>query len=74
MDRAKYAEALDSLLGNKPEARAMGARGCHWSAERHGFTQYVDDLETFFVRTVQSAVVTVPTPDLNFESSHANRL
>jgi glycosyltransferase involved in cell wall biosynthesis len=64
MDRAKYAEALDGLLGNKPEARAMGARGCHWGAERHSFVRYVDGLETFFVRTVQTAVAAIPAPDL----------
>lgn len=55
MDRAKYAEALDGLLGNKPQARAMGARGRHWSAERHSFGTYVDGLETFFVQTVQDS-------------------
>ena len=74
MDRARYAEALDSLLGNKPEARAMGARGRQWGAERHSFANYVDGLETFFVQTVQTPVVNAANPVLNFESSHANSL
>jgi len=66
MNRAAYAKSLDALLGNKPEARAMGARGRHWSAERHSFERYVAGLETFFAETGQ-----ILQPNLN---SHANCL
>jgi glycosyltransferase involved in cell wall biosynthesis len=69
MDRAAYAGSLDALLGNKTEARAMGERGRHWSAERHGFSRYVDGLETFFHQTVHTLQIFQP----NFEF-HANSL
>jgi glycosyltransferase involved in cell wall biosynthesis len=60
MDRARYAEAVEELLRDKPLARTLGERGRLWAEERFGFSRYIDGLEDLFARLAPPGASAAP--------------
>jgi glycosyltransferase involved in cell wall biosynthesis len=52
MQREKYAERLDVLLGNKALARKMGAAGQKLVNQQYNFNRYIGELEEMFDRVI----------------------
>jgi glycosyltransferase involved in cell wall biosynthesis len=50
MDRRIYARRIETLLRNKPLARAMGEWGRQTVAQQFSFSKYIDGLENLFER------------------------
>jgi glycosyltransferase involved in cell wall biosynthesis len=60
MDRAAYAERIDSLLRDKALARELGQNGRRLASERFNFSTYIDGLESLFARAAQTEARPVP--------------
>lgn len=55
MDRAKFAERIEQLLGNKSLARELGERGRKFGREKFNFGEYISGLEKMFSRVVSQS-------------------
>jgi glycosyltransferase involved in cell wall biosynthesis len=71
MDRVRYAEAIETLLGDKLLARKMGENGRQWVGERFGFPKYINGLEALFARVAKvpasptvNRVAIAPSPEM----------
>jgi glycosyltransferase involved in cell wall biosynthesis len=60
MDRARYAEAVEELLRDKPLARKLGANGREWATKRFGFARYIRGLERLFASVATRAPEIAP--------------
>lgn len=60
MDRAKFAQRVDTLLLDKERARRLGQNGRQMAAEHFNFETYVDGLEKLFTRAVQAPASPAP--------------